>query len=105
MKELATAIRERLAEKGLTHATAARKLGIGRQAFSRKLNGHNDFKVDELTRLAEILGTTVIDLMQRADKITNADVAPTRAGYAIKDQRSSTVIMQARHVDIGGETA
>lgn len=105
MEGLTTAIRERVAENGLTQAAAARALGIGRQTFSRKLNGHGDFSVSELTRLAEILGTTVANLMKRADQIANADVAPSAAGYAIKDQRSGVVIMQARRVDFGGEAA
>ena len=78
---------------------------MGRQTFSRKVNGHGDFSVSELTRLAELLGTTVAALMQRADQIANADVAPTRDGYAIKDQRSGVVIMQARRADFGGEAA
>lgn len=105
MEGLTTAIRERVADHGLTQAAAARALGIGRQTFSRKLNGHGDFSVSELTRLAEILGTTVADLMQRADQIANADVAPSAAGYAIKDERSGIVIMQASRVDFGGEAA
>lgn len=105
MEGLTTAIRERAADHGLTQAAAARALGIGRQTFSRKLNGHGDFSVSELTRLAEILGTTVADLMQRADQIANADVAPSAAGYAIKDERSGVVIMQASRVDFGGEAA
>lgn len=105
MEGLTTAIRERVADHGLTQAAAARALGIGRQTFSRKLNGHGDFSVSELTRLAEILGTTVADLMQRADQIANADVAPSAAGYAIKDERSGVVIMQANRVDFGGEAA
>ena len=105
MEGLTTAIRERVAENGLTQATTARALGIGRQTFSRKLNGHGDFSVSELTRLAEILGTTVSDLMQRADQIAHADVAPTHDGYAIKDQRSGVVILQAHRVDFGGEAA
>nr|DAS15995.1 MAG TPA: Helix-turn-helix XRE-family like protein [Caudoviricetes sp.] len=105
MEGLTTAIRERVADHGLTQAAAARALGIGRQTFSRKLNGHGDFSVSELTRLAEILGTTVADLMQRADQIANADVAPSAAGYAIKDERSGVVIMQASRVDFGGEAA
>ena len=105
MEGLTTAIRERVAENGLTQAAAARALGIGRQTFSRKLNGHGDFSVSELTRLAEILGTTVADLMCRADQIATADVAPTRAGYAIKDSRDDVVILQARRVDFGGEAA
>lgn len=105
MEGLTTAIRERVADQGLTQVSTARALGIGRQTFSRKLNGHGDFSVSELTRLAEILGTTVADLMQRADQIAHADVAPSTTGYTIKDQRSGVVIMQARRVDFGGEAA
>ena len=105
MEGLTTAIRERVAENGLTQATASRALGIGRQTFSRKLNGHGDFSVSELTRLAAILGTTVADLMKRADQIAHADVAPTRDGYAIKDQRSGGPSAQARRIDFGGEAA
>ena len=105
MEGLTTAIRERVADHGLTQASTARALGIGRQTFSRKLNGHVDFSLSELTRLAEILGTTVADLMCRADEIANADVAPTRDGYTIKDSRDDVVILQARRVDFGGEAA
>lgn len=105
MDGLSTTIRERAAEKGLTQAAIARALRIGRQTFSRKLNGHNDFSVSELTLLAEILGTTIAELMQRADQIAHAGVAPTSDGYAIKDERDDVVIMQARHVDIGDEAA
>lgn len=105
MEGLTTAIRERIADHGLTQASTARALGIGRQTFSRKLNGHVDFSLSELTRLAEILGTTVADLMCRADQIANADIAPSAAGYAIKDERSGVVILQANRVDFGGEAA
>ena len=105
MEGLTTAIRERSADHGLTQASIARALGIGRQTFSRKLNGHVDFSLSELTRLAEILGTTVADLMCRADQIANADIAPSAAGYAIKDERSGVVILQANRVDFGGEAA
>lgn len=105
MEGLTTAIRERVAENGLTQATAARALGIGRQTFSRKLNGHGDFSVSELTRLAEILGTTVADLMCRADQIANSGVAQSADGYTIKDSRDDVVILQARRIDFGGEAA
>lgn len=105
MDGLSTVIREAAAEKGLTQANIARKLGIGRQTFSRKLNGHNDFSVSEMVRLAEVLGTTVIDLMQRAAQIAHAGVAPTSDGYAIKDTRDGVIILQARHVDAEGEAA
>ena len=105
MKGITTAIREKIAACGLSTVIVAKRLGIGRQTFSRKLNGHVDFSLSELTRLAEILGTTVADLMCRADQIAHADVAPSTDGYAIKDQRSGVVILQARRVDFGGEAA
>lgn len=105
MKGITTAIREKIAAHGLSTAIVAKRLGIGRQTFSRKLNGHVDFSLSELTRLAEILGTTVADLMRRADQIAHADVAPSAAGYAIKDTRDDVVILQARRVDFGGEAA
>ena len=105
MEGLSTAIRQSIAEKGLTQAAAARVIGIGRQAFSRKLNGHSDFSVSELKRLAKLLGTTVVDLMQRAEQIDHAGVAPTSDGYVIKDSRDGVIILQARHVDAEGEAA
>lgn len=105
MKGITTAIREKITAHGLSQAETAQALGIGRQTFSRKLNGHVDFSLSELTRLAEVLNTTVADLMQRADQITHADVAPSADGYAIKDSRDDVVILQARHVDFGGEAA
>lgn len=105
MKGITTAIREKIAAHGLSTAIVAKRLGIGRQTFSRKLNGHVDFSLSELTRLAEILGTTVADLMCRADQIAHADVAPSAAGYTIKDTRDDVVILQARRIDFGGEAA
>lgn len=105
MDGLSTAIRERAAEKGLTQAAVARAIGIGRQTFSRKINGRGDFSVSELTRLADLLGTTIVDLMQRAGQIAHAGVAPTSDGYAIKDERDGAAILQARLVDIGDVAA
>lgn len=105
MKGITTAIREKIAAHGLSTVIVAKRLGIGRQTFSRKLNGHVDFSLSELTRLAEILETTVADLMCRADQIANAGVAPSAAGYAIKDTRDDVVILQARRIDFGGEAA
>ena len=105
MKGITTAIREKIAAHGLSATIVTKRLGIGRQTFSRKLNGHVDFSLSELIRLAEILGTTVADLMCRADQIAHADVAPSADGYAIKDARDDVVILQARRVDFGGEAA
>ena len=105
MEAITTVIREKIAAHGLSQAETAQALGIGRQTFSRKLNGHVDFSLSELTRLADVLNTTTAALMLRADQITHEDVAPSDAGYAIKDKRDDIVILQARHVDFGGEAA
>lgn len=105
MDGLSTAIRERIAENGLTQAAIARKLRIGRQTFSRKINGHYDLSVTELSRLADLLDTTPSGLMQRAKQIAHAGVAPTSDGYAIKDERAGVVILQANRVDTRGEAA
>lgn len=104
MEGLSTAIRESIAGHGLTIAVAAKRLGIGRQTFSRKLNGHADFSVSELARLAGILDTTVADLMQRADQIANALAAPDDPsdGFTIQDKASGAIILQARRVDWDG---
>lgn len=105
MDGLSTAIRERIAEKGLTQAAAARAIGIGRQTFSRKLNGRGDFSVSELARLAKVLGTTIVDLMQRTGQIAHAGDAPTSDGYVTKDARAGVVILQASRVNLVGEAA
>lgn len=103
MKGITSAIRERIAAHGLSTTIVAKRIGIGRQTFSRKLNGHVEFSLSELTRLAEVLGTTVADLMCRADQIVNEAVPSD--GFAIQDKASGSIILQARHVDWDGGDA
>ena len=100
MRGITSAIREQIAAHGLSTIIVAKRLGIGRQTFSRKLNGHVEFSLSELTCLAEILETTVADLMRRADEIVNA--ADSSDGYAIQDKPSGSIILQARRVDWDG---
>ena len=104
MKGITSAIREQIAAHGLSTVIVAKRLGIGRQTFSRKLNGHVEFSLSELTRLAEILGTTVADLMCRADQIANEAVSSD--GFTIQDKASGSIILQARRGDWeGGDAA
>ena len=105
MKGITNAIREQIAARGLSTTIVAKRLGIGRQTFSRKLNGHVEFSLSELTRLAEILGTTVADLMCRADQIANEAVS-SGLGSPIQDKASGSSHPQARRVDWeGGDAA
>lgn len=103
LKGIASAIREQIAAHGLSITIVAKRLGIGRQTFSRKLNGHVEFSLSELTRLAEVLGTTVADLMCRADQIVNEAVSSD--GFAIQDKASGAIVLQARRVDWDGGDA
>ena len=103
MKGITSAIREQIAAHGLSTTIVAKRIGIGRQTFSRKLNGHVEFSLSELTRLAEVLGTTVADLMCRADQIVNEAVSSD--GFTIQDKRSGVVVLQARRVDWDGGDA
>jgi len=103
LKGITSAIREQITAHGLSTTIVAKRLGIGRQTFSRKLNGHVEFSLSELTRLAEILGTTVADLMYRADQIVNEAVSLD--GYAIQVAASGSIILQARRVDWDGGDA
>mgnify|MGYP001732051426 CR=1 FL=1 len=103
LKGITTAIREEIAAHGLSIIVVARGIGIGRQTLSRKLNGHVDFSVSELTAIANFLGTTVAELMRRADQISaNGQGEASSEGFAIQDEASGTVVLQARHIDLGG---
>ena len=53
----------------------------------------------------EILGTTVADLMCRADQIANADEGTSSDGYEIQDSSSGSIILQVRRVDWDGDEA
>lgn len=103
LKGITSAIREQIAARGLSITIVAKRLDIGRQTFSRKLNGHVEFSLSEMTRLAEILGTTVADLMCRADQIVNEAVLSD--GFTIQDKASGSIILQARRVDWDGGDA
>lgn len=48
-----------------TKTWTARKAGIARNTFSRKLNGHVDFTVPELARIAKVLGIAPSTLLPR----------------------------------------
>jgi transcriptional regulator with XRE-family HTH domain len=66
---VATAIRIELARNDMSASELARRVGIRRAAFGRRMTGQVPFKVDELTRIASELGvpaTTLLPVEQAA---------------------------------------
>ena len=59
-------VREAMADRGFSIAEVASRIGIGRQTFSRKLNGHVDFSASEITSLGEVVGVPGWELLCRA---------------------------------------
>lgn len=64
---IASEIRAEVARRGTTLGAVASSADMTRQSLSRKLNGHNDFTLTELRRVAAALGTTLPELITRAD--------------------------------------
>ena len=52
----------RIVELGLKTPDVAKKLGLSTCAFSLKLNGHREFKLDEIKKLIVILGLKKSDV-------------------------------------------
>ena len=63
---LAANIRAELARNGKTQADLAELLGITRQGVSQRLLGRVDFRLRELSLIADFLGVTVTALLGEA---------------------------------------
>lgn len=76
--DIATAIRKIAAEKGMTLGAVADAAQMRRrQTFSEKMNGHSDFTVAEIGRVARAFGITVTALVARAEAATASPTSPT----------------------------
>lgn len=63
------AIRTLAAEKGIALGDLAERSGMRRrQTFSEKLNGHSEFTVSELIRIAESLDVSPQDIFSTAER-------------------------------------
>jgi hypothetical protein len=72
---IGTAVRGAVVEADLSLTQFAEEAGFSWQTLSRRVNGHTPFTYSELVRVAEITGTTVSDLVQRADRIHKRQAA------------------------------
>ncbi|WP_165947371.1 helix-turn-helix transcriptional regulator [Micromonospora sp. 15K316] len=64
MRELvAEELRVLLARRRMSASHLARKLGMTQSYLARRMSGDTAFDVDDLARIAEVLGVTVLDLI------------------------------------------
>lgn len=109
-KRLATVIREEMARVGLSITELAEKTGLKRPYISLRLNGHRGFNADDLDKIGRVLYVPGWELMYRArggEVPASLVDAPARGagGYAIQDEASGVILLEARHVDLDGGDA
>lgn len=56
-------IKTKIYEKSITQIELSKRLNIGRNSFSCKLNGKRSWKVEELSKLSEILDIPIYTLL------------------------------------------
>lgn len=59
-------VRAEMARTKRTQAILAHSIGMKQQALSRRLSGATPFTVDELGRVADALGTSIVQLVGAA---------------------------------------
>jgi plasmid maintenance system antidote protein VapI len=64
---VATEVRVELAVQRMSQKALAEAVGVGREALNNYLNGHRDMPMPVFIRIAEALGLTAQELMQRAE--------------------------------------
>lgn len=57
-----------LRARGISHSSAAKALGIGRDTFARRLSGPQGFTAAELERVATLIGLAPSELLSRAER-------------------------------------
>ena len=103
---IAAEIKEYAKLKGLTQNALAGKARMSRASLSLKLNDRRAFTLPEIERIAAALGTTPQDLIARAERRRDLEEHVTSpAEYEIKDLKSGSIVLQARHVDWDGGDA
>ncbi len=65
-------LRRELTARRISQETAGRVMGLSQLAVSRRLRGTVQFNVDELTKLAELLGMTLSELITTAEHASAA---------------------------------
>lgn len=102
----------RIAAGGYSVREYAKRLGISRTTFARKLSGETEFTLADMQKIASSLGYDSVSAMlsdaeQRCvdEAAASALAGASPAGYEIQDAASGSIILQARHVDWDGGDA
>ena len=61
--DVAANVRAELARRRITQTDVAQRLGVSRQNVAQRLNGSVDFRVGELIAVADMLGITILELL------------------------------------------
>jgi transcriptional regulator with XRE-family HTH domain len=64
---MAVAVETAIAEAGQTHLGVSEATGIPRTTLLRRLKGQSSFAVDELERIAEVIGVPVSQILAKAE--------------------------------------
>lgn len=92
LRELAAEeIRVILARRRMSAAELSRRTGIRQQALSRRMTGETAFDLDDLERIAEVLGVSVADLLPTGrTRGSSAEVTTRYPGDAERPTRAVT---------------
>lgn len=101
---VAAVIKSMTRELGISQTELAARARMSRASLSLKLNERRDLTLPEVERLADALGTTFRDLLDRAERSVTLEYEEDEGGdYAIQDKRSGVVILQASRGSIYDE--
>lgn len=101
---VAAVIKSMARELGITQTELATRARMSRASLSLKLNARRDLTLPEVERLAGALGTTVRDLLDRAEHGRDLEYEEAEGeDYAIQDKPTGVVILQAVHGSIYDE--
>lgn len=101
---VAAVIKSMARELGISQTELATRARMSRASLSLKLNARRDLTLPEVERLAGALGTTVRDLLDRAEHGRDLEYEEAEGeDYAIQDKPTGVVILQAVHGSIYDE--
>lgn len=113
MNVLQKELSRRIAAGGYSVREYAKRLGISRTTFARKLSGETEFTLADMQKIARSLGYESVSAMlsdaeQRSagEAAASALACAANAGDEIQDSKTGSIVLQARRVDWeGGDAA
>ena len=109
---VAAVIKSMARELGISQTELAARARMSRASLSLKLNARRDLTLPEVERLAEVLGITVRDLLNRVERAERERAECTSdlkykevedGKYAIADKPTGVILISAAHGSIYDE--